>query len=200
MYYSYVEIEYVATSFSLTRTDLALKLLINGKVNKDDKTIHISNVSDKTAAPDESIHHGTLMFDPSPPIAEDEDIPFATADDQAELMQWHYRLGHLAFQKLKQLALNGKIPQKLSKLKPLKCAGCLFGAMTKLPWRGKESALSHKNLCRHQAEGDSLSQPNGIDRGGLFWPVEGVSNQEAVQTLHCFCGPLLPIAFCAPPN
>ncbi len=27
MYYSYVEFEYVATSFSLTRTDLALKLL-----------------------------------------------------------------------------------------------------------------------------------------------------------------------------
>ncbi len=29
MYYSYVEIEYVATSFSPTRTDLALKLLRN---------------------------------------------------------------------------------------------------------------------------------------------------------------------------
>jgi hypothetical protein len=29
MYYSYVEIEYVATSFSPTRTDLALKLLMN---------------------------------------------------------------------------------------------------------------------------------------------------------------------------
>jgi hypothetical protein len=28
MYYSYVEIEYVATSYSPTRTDLALKLLI----------------------------------------------------------------------------------------------------------------------------------------------------------------------------
>ncbi len=27
MYYSYVEIEYVATSFSPTKTDLALKLL-----------------------------------------------------------------------------------------------------------------------------------------------------------------------------
>jgi hypothetical protein len=27
MYYSYVEIEYVATSFSPTRTDLAVKLL-----------------------------------------------------------------------------------------------------------------------------------------------------------------------------
>ncbi len=29
MYYSYVEIEYVATSFSSARTDLALKLLKN---------------------------------------------------------------------------------------------------------------------------------------------------------------------------
>jgi hypothetical protein len=59
-------------------------------------------------------------------------------------MQWHYRLGHLSFQKLKQLALNGKISKKLSKLKPPKCAGCLFGAMTKLPWCSKETALSHK--------------------------------------------------------
>jgi hypothetical protein len=29
------------------------------------------------------------------------------------------------------------------KLKPPKCAGCLFGAMTKLPWHSKESA-SHE--------------------------------------------------------
>ncbi len=53
-------------------------------------------------------------------------------------------MGHLSFQKLKQLALNGELPKKLSKFKPPKCAGCLFGAMTKLPWRGKESASSHK--------------------------------------------------------
>ncbi len=32
MYYSYVEIEYVATSFSPTRTDLALKLLTLDRV------------------------------------------------------------------------------------------------------------------------------------------------------------------------
>jgi hypothetical protein len=123
------------------------KRLIEDKVNKDDKTICTSNVPeppDKTAAPDESICHGPLIFDPSPPIAVDEDVPLAAADDQAELMQWHYHLGHLSFQKLKQLALNGEIPKKLSKLKPPKCTGCLFGATTKLPWHGKESASSHK--------------------------------------------------------
>jgi hypothetical protein len=54
-------------------------------------------------------------------------------------MRWHYCLGHLSFPKLKQLALNSKIPKKLAKVLPPKCASCLFGAMTKLPWQGKET-------------------------------------------------------------
>ncbi len=29
-------------------------------------------------------------------------------------------------------------------MKPPKCAGCLFGAMTKIPWHGKETKASHK--------------------------------------------------------
>jgi hypothetical protein len=60
-------------------------------------------------------------------------------------MRWHYRLGHLTFPKLKQLALKqGKIPKKLAKVLPPKCAGCLFGVMTKLPWQGKETKANHK--------------------------------------------------------
>jgi hypothetical protein len=66
------------------------KRLIDDKVNKDNKMIRTSNVSDppdKTAAPDKSIHHELLNFDPLPPIAADEDVTLAAADDQAELMQ-----------------------------------------------------------------------------------------------------------------
>jgi hypothetical protein len=91
-----------------------------------------------------SIWRGPLTFDPSPPLDEDEDAPLAAADVQAELMRWHYRLGHLPFPKLKQLARNGEILKKLAKLTAPECAGCLFGAMTKLPWRGKGSKSSHK--------------------------------------------------------
>ncbi len=50
----------------------------------------------------------------------------------------------MSFPKLKQLALNGKIPKKLAKVLPPECAGCLFGAMTKLPWQGKETKANHK--------------------------------------------------------
>jgi hypothetical protein len=49
-----------------------------------------------------------------------------------------------SFSRLKQFAINGKIPKKLAKVAPPKCAGCLFGAMTKIPWRGKETKASHE--------------------------------------------------------
>jgi hypothetical protein len=48
-----------------------------------------------------------------------------------------WAIGHLPFSRLKQLAINGKIPKKLAKVAPPRCAGCLFHAMTKIPWRGK---------------------------------------------------------------
>ncbi len=53
---------------------------------------------------------GPLTFDVNPQLEEDEHVYLAAVDDQAELIHWHYHLGHLAFSKLKQLALNGKIP------------------------------------------------------------------------------------------
>jgi hypothetical protein len=36
---------------------------------------------DKMATPDKSICHGPLTFDPLPPIAVDEDVTLAAADD-----------------------------------------------------------------------------------------------------------------------
>jgi hypothetical protein len=42
------------------------------------------------------------------------------------------------------LALNGEITKKQVKVTPPKCVGCLFGAMTKIPWRDKEAKASHE--------------------------------------------------------
>jgi hypothetical protein len=101
---------------------------------------------------------GPLTFDPSPPLAKDEDAPLTAAANQAELMRWHYRLGHLHFSKLKQLAINCEIPKKLAKVTPPKCAGCLFGAMTKLPWRGKEKKSSHLFVATKPGKTVSVDQ------------------------------------------
>jgi hypothetical protein len=120
------------------------------KVREDNDTVRTSNCSnspppDDASAPSEgAVRRGALTFDPSPPRGEEEDMQLAAADDQVELMHWHYRLGHLPFPSLKTMALNGEIPCKLAKVVPPKCAGCLFGTMTKLPWQGKESKSTHQ--------------------------------------------------------
>ena len=61
-----------------------------------------------------------------------------TADnDQAELLKWHYRLGHVSFKKLKILAMLGLIPRKLAKVRTPKCMCCIYGTMTRVPWKNK---------------------------------------------------------------
>ncbi len=86
---------------------------------------------------------GPLTFNVNPQLKDGKHIHFSAADNQAKLMRWHYRLGHLAFSKLKQLVLNSKFPQCQAKVKPPTCAGCIFGAMTKVPWKGQETSSDH---------------------------------------------------------
>jgi hypothetical protein len=58
----------------------------------------------------ETTRMGPLTFDVNPELEEDEHVYLAAVNDQAELMRWHYHLGHLSFSKLKQLVLNNEIP------------------------------------------------------------------------------------------
>jgi hypothetical protein len=96
--------------------------------------------------PSKVTQQGPLTFDPLPPTEEAKDVQLSAANKQAKLMQWRYCLSHLTFPKLKQLALNGKIPKKLAKVLPPKCAGCLLGTMTKLPWQGKETKKANHEV------------------------------------------------------
>ena len=78
-------------------------------VNEDDETIKTSNVPPPTAPeepPSKALRRGPLTFDPHSQEEEDEQTALTASDQQAELMRWHYRLGHLPFSRLKQLAIN----------------------------------------------------------------------------------------------
>jgi hypothetical protein len=79
-------------------------------------------------------------------VIEDEDEPLTAENPQAKLLWWHYRLGHLSFACLRILALLGTIPQKLLTVKAPKCAGCMYGAMTRQPWRTR--GTQNKNKLR----------------------------------------------------
>jgi hypothetical protein len=46
---------------------------------------------------------------------------------QKSLLKWHYRLGHLHFHKIQELARHGKLPQQLAKYDIPLCASCQLG-------------------------------------------------------------------------
>ena len=71
------------------------------------------------------------------------------------------------------LALNGEIPKKLVKVTPPKCVGCLFGAMTKIPWRDKEAKASHEVfIATKPGECVSIDQMASTE-DGLFAQLKG---------------------------
>jgi hypothetical protein len=121
-------------------------VLASEGANADDRTVKTANLPlpPLQEEPSRVTQEGPPTFDPSSPTKEAEDIQLSAANKQAKLMRWHYHLGHLTFPKLKQIALKGKIPKKLAKVLPPKCAGCLFGAMTKLSWQGKETKANQE--------------------------------------------------------
>jgi hypothetical protein len=89
-------------------------------------------------------------------------------------------------EKLKQLALNGKIPRKFAKVPPPKCAGCLFGVMTKLPWRGKESKSSHEVFVATKP-GETVSVNQMVStKAGFFAQLKGVLTKKRYKCATIF--------------
>ena len=78
----------------------------------DNLTVQVNNLSSGKGDKEEkeTTRMGLLTFNVNPKLEEDKHLYLAAVSNQAKLMHWHYRLGHLSFSKLKQLALNGKIP------------------------------------------------------------------------------------------
>jgi hypothetical protein len=56
-------------------------------------------------------------------------------DPSAQLLHWHYRLGHLPFKTIQAMAHQGQLPSSLKSCKVPQCAACLYGKATKRPWR-----------------------------------------------------------------
>jgi hypothetical protein len=101
-------------------------------------------------------------------------------------MHWHYHLGHLAFSKLKQLTLNGKIPQRLAKVKPPTCVGCLFGAMTKVPWKGQATSSHHQVFIATKA-GQCVSVDQLISmQVGFIAQLKGSLTKKQYTTATAF--------------
>ena len=66
-----------------------------------------------------------------------EDHEPTSLDSHDELLRWHYRLGHLSFERIRQLARLGQLPKRILTCKKPFCTACQYGKLTKRPWQVK---------------------------------------------------------------
>jgi hypothetical protein len=95
----------------------------------------------------------------------------------SELLEWHIRCGHMPMPRLQALALEGVIPRRLAKCKVPVCASCMYGKLTKRPWR-------YKNDSSHIQE--DVTSPGGLvsvdqmesSTLGLVAQLKGIPTRE----------------------
>jgi hypothetical protein len=101
----------------------------------------------------------TVIFDGD--VQEEEDVTQPHADmsrDEEELMYWHLRLGHLAFSRVQYMAHLGLLPRRLQKAKIPFCSGCIYGKMTRRPWRIKGTYCQTPKVTNKPGEYVSVYQ------------------------------------------
>ena len=96
-----------------------------------------------------------------------------------ELLRYHYRLGHMSFAKLQEMAKRGDIPKRLAKDKPPMCAACVFG--TVVPSCMADESKESQNINAHQARSSHTCQSDGVIYHWIHCPAQRESNQEKIQ-------------------
>jgi hypothetical protein len=77
-----------------------------------------------------------------------EDVEIQANTAQAQLLAWYYRLEHIPFAKIRQMASRGDLPIALATCPIPKCAACMYGKATRRAWRTKSpvNAIANRQV------------------------------------------------------
>ena len=113
---------------------------LNKSVHDNEPSTADSQISPDHTHEDENLHDLTQPSIRLPLQSNDSEV-FASSD-KGELLRYHYKFGHIPFKRLKLLAATGIIPKKLQHVKAPCCAACMFGKLSRRPWRVKGQKAS----------------------------------------------------------
>ena len=106
-----------------------------------------------------------------------EDQEPMSLDPHDELLRWHYQLGHLHFDCIKQLAEQGQLPKHLLACKKPFCATCQYGKMTKQPWRVKGDNKGTTKMATQPGQIVSVDQLES-NSPGFVAQLKGILMQQ----------------------
>ena len=116
-------------------------------------------------------------------IPDDPEPTFLNPHDK--LLRWHYRLGHLPFERVQQLARTGQLPRRLLTCKKPFCAACQYGKMTKRPWRVKGDSKQTTRVATRPGQVVSVDQLES-NSPGLIAQLKGKLTQQRYKYATVF--------------
>ena len=106
-----------------------------------------------------------------------EDSEPKSLDPQDQLLLWHYHLGHLPFDRIKQLANKGQLPKRLLTYQMPFCAACQYGKMMKSPWRVKGDDKGMAKRATYPGQVVSVDQLESMSPGFIA-QLKGTLTQQ----------------------
>jgi hypothetical protein len=138
---------------SATETEPDESRIPNMVTNQNNQPIvlnvpHRENVNDRRHPDIPDSVFDRIQFNGDMEILPTEDVEIQANTTQAQLLAWHYRLGHIPFAKIRQMASRGDLPIGLATCQIPKCAACMYGKATRRAWRTKSpvNAIANKQV------------------------------------------------------
>ena len=125
-----------------------------------------------------------INMGPVPHVIPDDQEP-TSLDPHDELLRWHYRLGHLPFDRIRQLATQGQLPKRILSCKKPFCAACQYGKMTKRPWRVKGENKTNTKIATRPGQIISVDQLES-NTPGLIAQLKGKLTQQRYKYATVF--------------
>jgi hypothetical protein len=127
------------------------ELTISGTANNQPIVLKVAdneNVNDRRHPDIPDTAFDRINFNGEMQILPTEDVEIQANTSQAQLLAWHYRLGHIPFAKIRKMASRGDLPIGLATCPIPKCAACLYGKATRRAWRTKTpvNAIANKQV------------------------------------------------------
>ena len=124
--------------FDDKQTDITNEALDTAAVvsdDEDDDNIEDVTPQPRTTGSPSAESEGSRANEDPIIIADNPNDEVHATTPAGELLRYHYRLGHMSFAKIQEMAKRGDLPKKLANVKPPMCAACMFGKMCRRAWR-----------------------------------------------------------------
>jgi GAG-pre-integrase domain len=118
-------------------------------------------------------------------VPEDSTIQTEEERNQALLISWHCKMGHVSMHRLQAMASRGLLPRKIAKCRVPLCQSCIYGMMTRKAWRAKgevSNILRNVDKPGQHVSVDQLESPTP----GLIGQIKGTPTHARYRVATIF--------------